>query len=879
MQSTIQSDFVPEFDAETSASSSTLDQMDQHQSEACEARSAYKAKSIAVSEDYMLEPEFDDASLELRPSGLEHVSEPDELKEDQVCQTLEPAAIHSVCSDEAREPQLTEAILYYKFDLADHKIVNDVFGLDSYSNDENSCETAHDVPGFDLDSRCDDENPHETVYECFDLDSYFGDGTDSELGDDYDPDWESYIAKSKGTDLPHSIEVQVDCLMLPSDDGKACEIIHNVLNSHSYSDNEKTHEKHTNIADPDLCIQDEDPCGSIYDVFSLKSYLDDEAPCKTAFDVFDSFACFDEESIGKAACDNFDADLHFNFLRCTASTLTTPDLKLKELRPDGLNLGWMNCETKVHKVLLNDLEALIAEECSSSAKSPVESSEGRRQNASPEATHNLSGISDWFLEYESDEGEVPNHDKTLVSMHESGEGYEDPPKKDPDKVVGYESNSNRGKAPEYVRPLPITPEFEDGYGDPPTKDPDKGANTIKYSGDGLARGYESKVTPGVESIRNVELHSDILALDMPEGTYIICGDEIALFEAKRESEPSRKSNIARALNLAQEGSQHEHKELRPPGLNDELNFCCPTLCTEFRGEVSTLKTPEGIYIVHSDLVILFEAAQDPEREIQFRGELSLAQDGAELKAKELRPLSLSDVFGISEVDAYAWDSGYQSDIGLGELPEGIGLIDLPEVILTRELNHEEWGCDLIGKHTIIHGGIDAVKSPTFENAVNASPGIRAPKHAKAPCFPGDGYECRPEKDPDKVSNANECPGDGLAREQESEETPEVKCLRGVESHGDTRILAMPDSILSTQAAVDLESKLKELRPPGLNSEFNHGHPTTWFIPLEMRDGTYDVQDMRACRPRHRHSSCSMQVRVQMCSGQLKTKELKPPWQC
>ncbi|KAF8342069.1 uncharacterized protein EI90DRAFT_3115891 [Cantharellus anzutake] len=861
MRSTVQNDFAPEFDAETSASSSTLDQMDQYQPEAREARSAYEIKSIAVSEDYMPEPKSDDATnleasaydsasypnvlelndQELRPSGLEHVSESAVLEEGQVCQTLQPTTIHLVCSDKAGEPQSMEAIAYYKSDLADSEIVNDVLDFDP--RPENSCKTIHDVPSPGLDSRRDDENPHETVYESFDLDSYFDGDTPCEPDCDYDSDWESYIAKSKGADLLHSIEVPVDCLILPSDDGKACETIRNVLNSHLYYDNEKTHEKRTNVADPDLCIQYEDSCGSIYDVFSLKSYLDDEAPCKTAFNVFDSFAWFDEEISRETSPDTSDVDSSFDDIetmdppqtgdpttpkapRPLDFLHTAPEHNDRELRPGDLERVSKSdifavYQTSEHAaidlVCRDEVEAPQSTEAigyyygvtetgerSSSAKSPVEPSEGRCEDTSPEATQariqKSSGIPCWFPKYEFDNSEVAKRVK--FSMHESGEGYEDLPKKDPDKVVGHESNPNRGEAPEYVKPLPITPEFEDSYGEPPTKDPDKGINVIKYSGDGLARGYESKVTPEAESIRNVKPHSDILALNMPEGTYIICGDEIALFEIKRESEPSRKSEIARALDSAQEHSEHKHKELRPPGLNDKLNCCCSTLCTEFRRDVSMLKTVEGTYAIQGDFVVLFE---DAEHEVQFRGEPNLVQIGTELKDKELRPLSFSGVFGNSDsVDDYAWDSGCESDTGFDAAPEGIGLIDPPEVILTRELNHEERDCDLIGKHAIIQGGIDAVKSPTFKNAVTASPGIRAPKHAKAPCFPGDGSECRPEKDPDKVSNANECPGDGLAREQESEETPEAERSRGVESHGDTFALEGADGTIRV-LVLDCES--------------------------------------------------------------------------
>ncbi|KAF8337910.1 uncharacterized protein EI90DRAFT_3013280 [Cantharellus anzutake] len=389
---------------------------------------------------------------------------------------------------------------------------------------------------------------------------------------------------------------------------------------------------------------------------------------------------------------------------------------------------------------------------------------------------------------------------------EYNEGHGSPPKKDPDKALSCESDPNRGgEAPKHVRmpSLPTISEFNDGYAEPPTKDPDKALYMNKRPGDGLAREYESeetleaecsreiefqgdtfavenpdgiyvvcddmiaffevkhesKVTPEAESIRDAKLHSDILTLEMPEGTYIICDDEIALFEVKGESEPSRKSNIARVLDSAQEDSEHEHKEPRPPGLNDELN-CCSTLCTEFCREVSMLETPEGTYVIHGGLVILFEVAQDAEREIQFRP--SLAQDGAEFKPSHSTLIS---------------------------------------VTLTHELNGQR-DCDLVDKDAIIHDVVDAIKGPTSRNLVSAGPGNGAPQPPKTPRSPDlvdDGYECRPEKDPDKVSNMNKCPGNGPARGQESEETPEVKCLRGVESQGDTHILAMPEGIFSFQA--------------------------------------------------------------------------------
>ncbi|KAF8324352.1 uncharacterized protein EI90DRAFT_3292243 [Cantharellus anzutake] len=498
------------------------------------------------------------------------------------------------------------------------------------------------------------------------------------------------------------------------------------------------------------------------------------------------------------------------FTVCQTSEHAAIDLVCRVEEPQSTEAIGYYCDFKFdlidsQPVQISKLEGVTeTEECSSSAKSPVEPSEGRCEDTSPERLRR----------------ELRNQ-----VAFPSGEGYKDPPKKDPDKVVGHEFNPNRGEAPEYVKSLPITPEFEDGYGELPTKDPDKGINVMKYSGDGR---YESKVTPEAESIRNVKLHSDILALNMPEGIYIICGDDIALFEAKRESESSRKSEIARALDSAQEHSEHKDKELRPPGLNEELNCCCSTLCTEFRHEVSMLKMVEGTYVVQGDFVVLFE---DAEHEVQFRGEPNLVQIGTELKDKELRPLSFSGVFGNSDsVDDYACDSGCESDIGFDAVPEGIGMIDPPEVILTHELNHEERDCDLIGKHAIIHGRIDAVKSPTFKNAVTASPGIRAPKHAKAPCFPGDGYECRPEKDPDKVSNANECPGDGLAREQESEETPEAERSRGVESHGDTFTLEGADGTIRV-LVLDCESGPKR----GINCMSN---AESWAEVSEISNGPY-----------------------------------------
>ncbi|KAF8313736.1 uncharacterized protein EI90DRAFT_3182046 [Cantharellus anzutake] len=371
---------------------------------------------------------------------------------------------------------------------------------------------------------------------------------------------------------------------------------------------------------------------------------------------------------------------------------------------------------------------------------------------------------------------------------EYNEGSGSPPKKDPDKALSCESDPNRGgEAPKHVRmpSLPTISEFNDGYAEPPTKDPDKALYMNKRPGDGLAREYESeetleaecsreiefqgdtfavenpdgiyvvcddmiaffevkhesKVTPKAERIRDAKLHSDILTLEMPEGTYIICDDEIALFEVNGESEPSRKSNIARVLDSA-------------------------------KRTVSVLETPEGTYVIHGGLVILFEVAQDAEREIQFRP--SLAQDGTEFKAKsEPKSLSLSDELNSMPIS----------------------------VTLTRELNREQ-DYDLIDKDANIHDVFDAMNGPTSRNLVSAGPGNGAPQPPKTPRSPDlvdDGYECRPEKDPDKVSNMNKRPGNGPAREQESEETPEVKCLRGVESQGDTHILAMPEGIFSFQA--------------------------------------------------------------------------------
>ncbi|KAF8324677.1 uncharacterized protein EI90DRAFT_3292019 [Cantharellus anzutake] len=400
-----------------------------------------------------------------------------------------------------------------------------------------------------------------------------------------------------------------------------------------------------NVADSDLSIQDEDPCGSIYDVFNLQSYLDDEVPCKTAFNVFDSFAWFDEENSRETSPDTSDVDSRFDDIETMDPPQTgdpttpkapqpldflhtAPEHNDRELRPSDPECVsksdiFAACQTSEHAAIdlvcrdeveepqsteaigyycefdlidsqpvqISKLEGVTeTKERSSSAKSPVEPSEGRCEDTSPEATQ---------TRFQESSG-IP--------------WYKDPPKKDPDKVVGYKSNPNR----EVPEPLPITPEFEDGYGDLPTKDPDKSANTIKYSGDGLTRRYESKVTPEAES------------------TYIICDDEIALFEVKRESEPSRKSEITRALDSAQEDNEHKDKELRPPGLNEELNHYCSMLCTEFRCEVSMLKTVEGIYVVQDDLVVLFEAAQDAECEVQFRGEPSLARHENRYGSRALR---------------------------------------------------------------------------------------------------------------------------------------------------------------------------------------------------------------------------------------------------
>jgi hypothetical protein len=143
-----------------------------------------------------------------------------------------------------------------------------------------------------------------------------------------------------------------------------------------------------------------------------------------------------------------------------------------------------------------------------------------------------------------------------------------------------------------------------------------------------------------------------------------------------------------------------------------------------------------------------------------------------------------------------------------------------------------------------------MKGPTFEDVVSTGPGNGTPKHAKIPCFSDpvdDGYERRPEKDPDKVLSSNQSAGNELARACESELTQAANCMLVAEFQVDVCTLEMPECSLIVQEGTvvvreptpDMSCKfsgelitarvralvpecaglkLKELRPPSLSDK-------------------------------------------------------------
>ncbi|KAF8334718.1 uncharacterized protein EI90DRAFT_3014964 [Cantharellus anzutake] len=125
----------------------------------------------------------------------------------------------------------------------------------------------------------------------------------------------------------------------------------------------------------------------------------------------------------------------------------------------------------------------------------------------------------------------------------------------------------------------------------------------------------------------------------------------------------------------------------------------------------------------------------------------------------------------------------------------------------------------------------------------------------------EGYIPLPEKDPDKTLETQHGLGSQSAPlVREPGTNPEAQHTQVTEFPGDTHTLAMPEGIFS-QTAVELEAKLEELRPPGLNTPMM----SRTCALVDRFTGTPAVawKSESRCEPRR--------------SGQLKTKELKPPW--
>ncbi|KAF8318850.1 uncharacterized protein EI90DRAFT_3257222 [Cantharellus anzutake] len=148
MQSSVQSDFVLEYDPRMSSSMSedleipetgspALDLNDLHQSEASEMSSAADAESNVA---YVSESEFETESTssydasestsnvpehnlkELRPSGPSYSSEPDVSDDEMAAHVLEPVEIEFAHTDEVIDPRLLEATAYSLWEVNSGKL-------------------------------------------------------------------------------------------------------------------------------------------------------------------------------------------------------------------------------------------------------------------------------------------------------------------------------------------------------------------------------------------------------------------------------------------------------------------------------------------------------------------------------------------------------------------------------------------------------------------------------------------------------------------------------------------------------------------------------------------------------------------------------------
>ncbi|KAF8323463.1 uncharacterized protein EI90DRAFT_3292348 [Cantharellus anzutake] len=114
--------------------------------------------------------------------------------------------------------------------------------------------------------------------------------------------------------------------------------------------------------------------------------------------------------------------------------------------------------------------------------------------------------------------------------------------------------------------------FDDGYKCPPEKDPDKVLSTNQNAGNELAQACESELTQVTDCILVTKIQVDICKPETSEHSLVIQEHTVVVREPVPDmtSKFGGKLDKARVRTVAPERAELKSKELRPPGLSDEL---------------------------------------------------------------------------------------------------------------------------------------------------------------------------------------------------------------------------------------------------------------------------------------------------------------------
>ncbi|KAF8322856.1 uncharacterized protein EI90DRAFT_3246609 [Cantharellus anzutake] len=201
--------------------------------------------------------------------------------------------------------------------------------------------------------------------------------------------------------------------------------------------------------------------------------------------------------------------------------------------------------------------------------------------------------------------------------------------------------------------------------------------------------------------------------------------------------------------------------------------CAAQTCHEFRakpdeslGASDSFSSHINTRLVKNEVIV--SSAETEHEENDGAEHTTAILQVAHKDATKDNTVYLSEVSQIADpVEYFTWDSGYESDDTAvdSEAPEYTGLTISHEAI-PAIAPHEKQVNYLIYHYAAIHQGYMMTKNPTVELCADSTEVLECAGTPCPPDFFDDGYECPPEKDPDKVLSMNWNVGNKLARAEE-----------------------------------------------------------------------------------------------------------------